>query len=181
MADLPDEVKAAIMLEVHSQLGPLKTEVQNVSRTVRSLYSNGSGGPPGYLETARAEDQQWKTELKEVVAQHGDQLTEIADYVKTHNQQDVEHQNRQREKEERFKFWVPWAWKIAAGFVASVVALSTWGCHTILPIANVLWQEYLKEHPITATELKKVSVNQPDPGLESKSNSRQDVGIPRTP
>ena len=140
MADLPDHIKGAIVLEVHSQLNPLKTTVDRLDRTVRSLYSNGSGGPPGYLETARAEDQEWKTELKEVVKQHGEQLTAIADFVATHNQQDIEHQERQKKHEQRLEFWVPWAWKIAAAFVGGVISLGVWGCHTVLPIANLLLQ-----------------------------------------
>ena len=48
------------MEEVQTQLGPLKASVESQGRTLRSLYSNGSGGPPGYLENARAEDKDWK-------------------------------------------------------------------------------------------------------------------------
>lgn len=44
------------MEEVQKQIGPLTMTVNVMDKTLRSLYSNGSGGPPGYLETARAED-----------------------------------------------------------------------------------------------------------------------------
>ncbi len=39
---LSDEVKGAIVLEVHSQLNPLKSTVDRLDRTVRSLYSTGT-------------------------------------------------------------------------------------------------------------------------------------------
>ena len=92
MSGINDEIKGAIVLEVHSQLTPLKVTVDRLDRTVRSLYSNGSGGPPGYLEKARDEDNEWKKELKELVKSHSDQLAETSDFVKTHNQRDREEQ-----------------------------------------------------------------------------------------
>jgi len=50
-------------MEVQSKLEPLKNAVEAQGRTLRSLYSNGSGGPPGYLENAREEDKEWKNEM----------------------------------------------------------------------------------------------------------------------
>ena len=44
------------MEEVQNHIGPLRIAVESQGRTLRSLYSNGSGGPPGYLENARRED-----------------------------------------------------------------------------------------------------------------------------
>ena len=38
------EMREAIVLEVHSQLNPLKVTVERLDRIVRSLYSNGLGG-----------------------------------------------------------------------------------------------------------------------------------------
>ena len=179
MADLPDEVKAAIMLEVHSQLGPLKTEVSSLNTRMRSLYSNGSGGPPGFLEMARKEDDQRYGRLFDLVEAHGLQLNKVAGWVGIHTTRDAENEDRQKKKEERFKFWVPWAWKIAAAFVGGVISLGVWGCHTVLPIANVLWQEYLKEHPIAAIELKKVSVNQANPGLSYSQPASEVSTVPK--
>ena len=44
------------MQEVTNQILPLKTTVDRLDRTVRSLYRNGGEGAPGYLETAREID-----------------------------------------------------------------------------------------------------------------------------
>lgn len=51
------------MEEVQNHIGPLRIAVESQGRTLRSLYSNGSGGPPGYLEKARDEDKEWKNEM----------------------------------------------------------------------------------------------------------------------
>ena len=55
------------MEEVTRQIGPLAVTVTRMDKTLRSLYRNGSdpGGPPGYLETARAEDKDKMAELDE--------------------------------------------------------------------------------------------------------------------
>lgn len=44
------------MQEVTSQLDPLRKEVQEQGKTLRSLYRNGGVGAPGFLETAREID-----------------------------------------------------------------------------------------------------------------------------
>ena len=42
--------------ELNNRLTPLTQKIDKVQGTVRSLFRNGDGGAPGYLETARAED-----------------------------------------------------------------------------------------------------------------------------
>jgi hypothetical protein len=181
MAEIPDEVKAAIVLEVHSQLNPLKTTVDRLDRTVRSLYSNGSGGPPGYLETARAEDNEWKAQLLDLVGKHSDQLAETSDFVKTHNQADREHQERQKRSEDRWRFWAP---KIYKGVIGAVVGLFSTGvvaCHKLEPVIQVIWQDYLKEHPDAAQSLKNVSSNAPDKVYAEQKESQQSAGSSMMP
>ena len=178
MSELADEVKAAIMIEVKSQLTPLNTTVDRLDRTVRSLYSNGSGGPPGYLETARAEDEEWKKELKEVVKAHGEQLTVVADFVKTHNERDKENEERQKKREERWKFWGPKIWQLAGALGIMVSSLVGWTYHEVAPVVRVLWMDYLKEHPNAASELKNYSADQPE---KLYSVNKQDAAIPAHP
>jgi hypothetical protein len=50
------EVRRIVAMEVQNQLHPLRTAVEKQGATLRSIYSNGSGGPPGFLENARRED-----------------------------------------------------------------------------------------------------------------------------
>lgn len=58
------------MEEVERQLKPFRDsldkntrETEGISRWKLALWSNGSGGPPGYLEIARAQDKDWKDAL----------------------------------------------------------------------------------------------------------------------
>ena len=176
---LSEEIRGAIVQEVHSQLNPLKTTVERLDKTVRSLYSNGSGGPPGYIEMARKEDNIWKDELRQVIVSHGVQLTSVADFVKTHNQQDKERQKRQLEREERIRFWAPKVWKVGVGFLGLVMSTGIWGCHKVLPVARILWEHYLQDHPIVTEKLKNVSQT-PDPSVYA-IEKRQDAIIPRQP
>ena len=179
MSELADEVKAAIMIEVNSQLTPLKTTVDRLDRTVRSLYSNGSGGPPGYLETARAEDKEKHETLMAVVQEHGDQLTKIADFVKTHNDRDREEQARQKKREERLRFWAPKLWQIAGALVVMFGSVIGWAYHEAAPVVYILWQDYLRSHPTAASQLKNTSSNEAE-GVYAV-RQQQDAATPRQP
>ena len=161
MADLPDEVKAAIMLEVHSQLSPLKATVDRLDKTLHSLYRNGEGGE-GYLERARAEDEEWKSELRGVVGKHGDQLDKIDDFVNTYNTLQIELQNRKKRREELWKFWGPKIWQMAGAIAIAICSVTGWAYHEISPVVKVLWQDYLRAHPVVASQLKNTSSIQPE-------------------
>ena len=62
---LDGEQRGFIVEEVQRQIAPLSKTVALMDKTLRSLYSNGLGGPPGYLEVARAED---KSKMDEFLA-----------------------------------------------------------------------------------------------------------------
>lgn len=58
------------MEEVERQLKPFKVELdkntlatESIGRWKLALWSNGSGGPPGYLEVARAQDEERFTKI----------------------------------------------------------------------------------------------------------------------
>jgi hypothetical protein len=150
---LTEEIKAAIMLEVNSQLKPVIVKIDKLALNQRSLYRNGTGGAPGYLERARAEDEKWQKELKEeyknwrnelksVVNTHGDQIAFVVDYVKTHNQRDVEEQGRQLKKEERWRFWIPRLWTMAGGFIVTFVGGIIWALHKAAPWIQLIVNHY---------------------------------------
>lgn len=178
MGQLPDEVRAAIVLEVNSQLNPLKETVDRLDKTVRSLYRNGSGGPPGYLETARAEDNEWKEKLLAVVEKHSEQLDQTEDFVTTYNALQ-EFLHTQTERRQKFiKFWAPKIWKVGASLAVSGMI----GCGTLLhkamPVMQILWEDYLRAHPAAATQLKNVTTNQQGKYYAEKQQQQQDAGNP---
>ena len=55
-----DEMRQIAMNVFNEMIGPIRDKVTSTDSRMRSLYSNGSGGPPGYLEMARAEDKEWQ-------------------------------------------------------------------------------------------------------------------------
>lgn len=72
------------MEEVQNQLGPLKQAVDKQGMTLRSLYSNGSGGPPGYLETAREVDNGRFKELFEMLNDFKCDLQPLKQFMNDH-------------------------------------------------------------------------------------------------
>ena len=71
---LDGEQRGFIVEEVQRQIAPVAATVARMDRTLRSLYSNGSGGPPGYLETARAEDKARISELLDMKREDHERL-----------------------------------------------------------------------------------------------------------
>lgn len=55
------------MSEVRNQLEPFSVRLTKTENWQHKLWSNGSNGPPGYLETARDEDKQRQKEVDEKI------------------------------------------------------------------------------------------------------------------
>lgn len=68
-----------VMQEVTKQLGPLADRVSLLSNNIERLY-NSNGGPPGYLQTARRED----NERFEMIFKILEDLGPIKDFVRDH-------------------------------------------------------------------------------------------------
>ena len=180
MTEVPDELKAAIMIEVHSQLNPLKVTVDRLNLKMHSLYRNGEGGE-GYLERARAEDEEWKKELRMVVEKHGEQLAETSGFVKTHLARDKEDEARQRRREERFKFWAPKIWGAIIAVLGFIASTGITACYKLEPVIKIMWQDYLKDHPDAAQTLKKTSSLAPEKLYSEQKEPQQDAGISANP
>jgi hypothetical protein len=43
-------------------------KIDKLDKWTKQLWSNGSGGPPGYLEVARQEDKEWKAEMFDTIS-----------------------------------------------------------------------------------------------------------------
>ena len=174
MGDVPDELRAAIMVEVHNQLSPLTATVEKLSLKMHSLYRNGEGGE-GYLEHARAEDEQWKKELREVVEKHGDKLAEMSDFVKTNNKREMENQERQKRREENFRFWAPKIWTAVIATLGFMASTGITACYKLEPVIKIMWQDYLKDHPDAAQTMKKVSSTERGPVISYEKKGPQDA------
>ena len=80
------------MEQIQNRLGPLVEKVDKQGNILRSLYANGSGGPPGYLEMARAEDkkvQEQDRRTQDILLRKIDEIVhrvdQFDDFVVEHN------------------------------------------------------------------------------------------------
>ena len=78
--------------QVHPRLGSME-------RLMRSLYSNGTGGPPGYLEMARAEDKERFAKLFEMAEAAKITASTLQSFIDKHN---TEEENR-KEREDQIR------------------------------------------------------------------------------
>ena len=141
-----DDIRRIIVEEVNNHLSPIATKVDRLDVRMRSLYSNGSGGPPGYLEMARAQDDERYQRLFNIVEEM---------------------------KEQRRKLWAAVlhvGWKIAIAVFGAFVGLMSWAYHASAPVIKVLWEDYLHAHPMAMEKLKNTS-EMSDPAVSSNQTA----------
>ncbi len=89
------------MQEVTRQLGPLTERVGTLSNNLERLY-NSNGGPPGYLQTARAEDTRRFEEIFKILKEHKDAIEPIKNLVNLNS--GLERQRKEDDKRLERKF-----------------------------------------------------------------------------
>jgi len=146
--------------EVQNHLGPIAATVSRLDKTVRSLYSNGSGGPPGFLETARKEDDERYDRLFTAVKVLTEDQKEANRFI-------VLASAEQDRKAKFRKMLMTIGWKVGAVIASAMIGLATWAYHEVAPVAKVLWEEYVKAHP-SVTERLKIVGNNDDPAYAEK-------------
>jgi hypothetical protein len=94
------EIRNLVVAEVQNQLKPLIDTIDRHGKTLRSLYANGSGGPPGYLEMARAEDKDVQNRIFIKLDKVMDRLDAVEGFIDKHNtREDQREQDRKIEAE----------------------------------------------------------------------------------
>lgn len=87
---MPDQqdwkIRGIVTELVKAEVAPLALTVNRMDRTLRSLYRNGSDGPPGFLETARAED---KAQIEELLRLKREDSGRLEALEKTAKDQDI--------------------------------------------------------------------------------------------
>jgi hypothetical protein len=139
---------------------PILDKLEKVERHGLSLYSNGSGGPPGYLENARQEDQEWKDKIE-------DQINPILRYVSA-------RQTIQEYKDKRWRKWKPWVFGIGAPIIVSLVIGAAAMTPKFIKVVEFVWEDYLKAHPQVEEKLNSQSTTKP------ANTSAQDATNPYT-
>ncbi len=87
------------MAEVQNRLGPLVDKVDRQGNILRSLYANGSGGPPGYLEMARAEDKAQDQRLFGRIDELVERLEHFAGRLDTVDEFVIDHNAREKQRD----------------------------------------------------------------------------------
>lgn len=144
---------------------PVIQRLNSTHKLLLSLWSNGSGGPPGFLENAHKENTERFKSLDrrmDTFDVHKDTVdTLIAVY--TDRRQHIEVRNALLLK------FAKWAVPITLG---AMLSITTWGIHKAVPIVQILWEDYLREHPSVEHQMKNVSQS-------PKGTTASDAGLPQ--
>lgn len=144
-----EHIRRLIVDEVDRRVSPLHTGLEALNRWKLSLWSNGSGGPPGYLETARAQDTRRFDYLSKEIEKMSKAQEQTALYIAT--MRDREEQHRKR------SIWYRWALGI---LIALIISLAGWGYSQIEPAAKAIWEDYIRSHPQISRDIS--SATTPD-------------------
>lgn len=144
------DVRRIAKEEVEVQLAPIVKEQEKTRQWRLGLWSNGSGGPPGYLETARAEDKEHFTEIFKT-------LKELKDANSAHELVAAVVADRHQRRQKWFDFAKAHGWKIATVILGSMLTVAGWAYREISPVVHIIWEEYMREHPAAQREIKDVS------------------------
>jgi hypothetical protein len=160
------EVRAIVVEEIIKHVNPLQNGLAQVAKSLRALYSNGSGGPPGYLETARKEDDERYDRIfgiaeKQIVTaeEQAKDIKEVKDWIAIF--EDRREQNRIR--------WTKYKGlllKIGVPILGALLTGLGWGVKASIPVVKSLVGDYLKSHPMVMERLKNSSESS-DPALSS--------------
>ena len=162
------------MDEVIRHINPLKVALEKMSSvldratsTLRTLYSNGSGGPPGYLEVAREEDDERYNRLEKASLSQAEDIKVIKETLLLTKDREA------RRAEMTKKVWKI-GWKIGAALLAGLASLIGWGWHQTAPVIKILIDDYMKAHPMVMERMKNLS-HEVDP-VVSSDQAPQDAG-----
>lgn len=142
-----EEVRRQMDTLIPREITPMRTTLDRLDRTVRSFYSNGSGGPPGALEIWRKEDQETFAELKESAKVSAANNDTFLKFISRYDE-------REARKKQLRQFLIKWGWKAAVAIAGGVFWLGSWTFHQVYPVIHAVWQEYEKNHPAVSREIE---------------------------
>jgi hypothetical protein len=138
--------------EVRTELAPVLAALAKLNSWKLSLWANGSGGPPGYLEKARQEDDERYGRLLAMAQESSAARTCMNNFMSL-------HEDREKRWDETKSKLFKIGWKAAVGLFAVFMAVMGWAYHATAPVLKILWEDYLRAHPIAEQKLKTLSYN----------------------
>jgi hypothetical protein len=115
------------MDEVASQLKPFRELLdmntrmtESINRWKLSLWSNGSGGPPGYLEIAREEDKIREEKRDHQTSEIMMEMKELRDKFLVRSGEEIGKGKLEQKNREHSKSWVE-KWGLAAAIISAII------------------------------------------------------------
>ena len=161
-----EAVRRMVMDEVTKQLGPTLTLLQKLSDTVNkshdwqlSFWSNGNRDrPPGFFQTRMKDDDRRYLELVSDMTQLKDHKKQVETLIT----ESRAARKMREEQEAKTRAWRQF-WLLKIGLPILLLLLSGIGVAVkqSFPVVRILWKDYLRAHPLAASQLKTVSSNGP--------------------
>lgn len=114
-------------MEVEKQITPFRELLaintrmtEAINRWKLSLWSNGSGGPPGYLEIARDEDKVREDKRDRQTNAIMSEIREIRDKYLLQSGQEIGEGKNEKLRERRQKSWIE-KWGLATMIVSAII------------------------------------------------------------
>lgn len=120
------------MQEVTRQLGPLTERVGTLSNNLERLY-NSNGGPPGYLQTARAEDNGKFEMIFAMLKEHKDEIEPIKEFITTNTAQAAQRHQDDKKLERRFNTRL-----VVLGLILTIISIVSGNIQGCKRAANAL-------------------------------------------
>lgn len=145
-------------------------QIQPLHEWMLGFWSNGSGRPPGFFQMRiKADDDRFERLRKETETQ-----SEVLKRLDANMQEIAAQKKAEDERKERMAkriaFWLPILRLVGSGILAVLLALVGWLGPKAVRIVDVLWEDYMKAHPITEQKIKNISRGDSDPVYSREHN-----------
>jgi hypothetical protein len=165
------EIRELIVAEVTKHTQPLKDWMY-------AFWSNGDKSrPPGFFQSRIAADDLRFAHLQDETNKQTEILDKVDEFIKLSNARQFESEERQKRKEKRIAFWLPIAKWVLGGIGTALLAFIIWAAHAVVPVVKVLWEDYLKAHPVAQQRIKNLSYST-EPVVSYSQKPSQDASAP---
>lgn len=141
-----DEHIQNVIGPIENKLEELKEAQGETNAWKLSLYSNGSKGPPGFLETAREQDRKTFVRLFGIARDLTRSIKPLEAFI-------LEQKIRQNLQKERRAFWKGFLLKVGIPVMATILTGTGIAIRKSVPVIHILIEDYIESHP---NVLKKV-------------------------
>ena len=176
-------------------MGLMSKELEPLLHWMHGFWSNGSNGPLGYYQMRnKAEDEKFQTRVKQdderykrleletkgqsetldilkMFMQEQRLFREMREKAEEKADKEKREADEKREKR-RARNWAFAKW--AAGIIGPILlGFMAWAYSAAAPIIKIIWEDYLRAHPLTMEQLKHRASDD-----DSSQSTEQHVTIP---